>query len=424
MYMVDHSFDILLIGAGISGSATAYTLSKELENKGQNINIGVIDPDLEGELSSTLKNAGGVRSTWRNRANIELCKHSINFYESISDEIQFRKLGYYWMHDEQSWEEINKNYSLYKEYGLPVEFYTTAEVPRLLPFVDNSEDIFGLSVSRKAGLIDHYSLREFYRREARKRGVKFLDRVYINSIDIQNGSAVKASAYDLSSPKNNTKKIGDTVRSILVEGDVNDHYSELSLSYSVLINTAGAWGPRVSKMYGFNDNMIKPRRRQMVVIKCSDIDLSPYGMIIDTSDIYFHYDSGNILAGYSNMDEPYGYNFDFSFGGLTEGSPFVKYIWEPLWNRISAFEKVKFIRGWAGIYAETPDRSGYLGKVPGFDNIYESVAHTGRGLMISYGAAIALTDLVLEGKIRDELQSAASLSRTRPNGDLFEGLHL
>ena len=86
------------------GSASAYALSKELKEKGQNLSIGVIDLDLEGEHSSTLKNAGGVRATWRNRANIELCKYSIDFYETISEEIQFRTLGYYWMHAERSWE--------------------------------------------------------------------------------------------------------------------------------------------------------------------------------------------------------------------------------------------------------------------------------------------------------------------------------
>ncbi len=422
--MSNYSFDVLFIGAGIMGSASACALSKELEEKGQSLSIAVIDLDLEGEHSSTLKNAGGVRATWRNRANIELCKYSINFYETISEEIQFRKSGYYWMHDERSWEEIESNYPLYKKYDLPVELHSAGYIPRFLPFVDNLEGIFGLSVSKKAGLIDHYSLREHYRGHARERGVKFFDRIYVKEIVIQNGKASQVIADDLRSSDTESKNLDGIVQSILTEGEVGHNFKEISFKCHTLINTAGAWGPRVSEMYGFKDTMVKPRRRQMVVMKCPDVDLSSYGMIIDTSDIYFHDESGNILAGYSNMDEPYGYNFQFSFGGMDEESLFVNYIWLPLWKRISKFEKVKFIRGWAGIYAETPDRSGYLGKVPGLENVYESIAHTGRGLMISYGAGVALADLILEGKIREELRSAEDLSRERPEGDLFEGLHL
>ncbi len=422
--MTHHSFDILFIGAGIMGSASAYALSKELEKKGQHLNIGVIDLDLEGEYSSTLKNAGGARATWRNRANIELCKYSIDFFETIAEEIQFRKLGYYWMHGDKSWEEINSNYPIYKEYGLPVELYAATETPGFLPFIDNLEGIFGLSISKKAGLIDHYSLREYYRRHAREGGVKFFDRMYVKEIVTQNGRVSQVVAYDLKTSDTGQKNLDAVVHDILVESEVSDSFKEVSFKCDVFINTAGAWAPRVSKIYGFEDTMVKPRRRQMVVMRCQDLDLSPYGMIIDTSDIYFHNESGNILAGYSNMDEPYGYNFEFSFGGMDEESLFVNYIWQPLWKRISKFEKVKFIRGWAGIYAETPDRSGFLGKVPGLINVYESIAHTGRGLMISYGAAVALSDLILEGKIREELASAEDLSRARPGGDLFEGLHL
>jgi len=422
--MSDYGFDILFIGAGIMGSASAYAFSKELEKKGKNLSIGVIDLDLEGEHSSTLKNAGGVRATWRNRANIELCKYSIDFFETISEEIQFRELGYYWMHDEPSWEEINRNYPVYKKYDLPVEVYSADDIPRFLPFVDNLAGVSGLSVSKKAGLIDHYSLREYYRREARKKGVKFFDRLYVKEIVIQNGLASQVTAYDLKTSDADNESVDGIVQSILTEGEIKHRFKEVSFGCGVLINTAGAWGPKVSEMYGFKDTMVKPRRRQMVVMKCPEVDLSSYGMIIDTSDIYFHNESGNILAGYSNMDEPYGYNFEFSFGGMDEESLFVNYIWLPLWKRISKFEKVKFIRGWAGIYAETPDRSGYLGKVPGLENIYESIAHTGRGLMISYGAGVALADLILEGKIREELRGAEGLSRKRPEGDLFEGLHL
>ncbi|MGH7902482.1 MAG: FAD-dependent oxidoreductase, partial [Thermodesulfobacteriota bacterium] len=109
---------------------------------------------------------------------------------------------------------------------------------------------------------------------------------------------------------------------------------------------------------------------------------------------------------------------------IEEKSLFVKYIWSPLWQRSSKFERLKIIRGWAGLYAETPDRSGYLGRVPGLKNVYECVAHTGRGLMISYGAGKALSDLILDSSFREELRHARDLSRERPSGELYEELHL
>ncbi|MGH7901867.1 MAG: NAD(P)/FAD-dependent oxidoreductase, partial [Thermodesulfobacteriota bacterium] len=177
--MSDFNFDFLFIGGGVLGSSCSMALAKGFEDRGQSASIGVIDLDLEGEHSSTLKNAGGVRSTWRNRANIELCKYSIVYYEAIKNEIQFRQHGYYWMHDENSWQEIIANYPLYKEYKIPVELYHPEKIPEILPFVDNLNGISGLSISRSAGLIDHYSLREHYRSEARKRGVQFLDRFYV-----------------------------------------------------------------------------------------------------------------------------------------------------------------------------------------------------------------------------------------------------
>ena len=95
-------FDYIIIGAGILGSACAYSMSRKLETLGKRNRIAVLDLDLEGEFSSTLKNAGGVRATWRNEANIQLCNYSIGFYESIGKEIDFKQTGYYWLHNEQT----------------------------------------------------------------------------------------------------------------------------------------------------------------------------------------------------------------------------------------------------------------------------------------------------------------------------------
>ncbi len=417
--MADYEFEYLIVGAGVLGSACAYALSKKLESKGRGVSIGVVDLDLEGEFSSTLKNAGGVRATWRNRANIELCKYSIDFYETIKDEISFNQKGYYWMHGERSWEEINKNHLIYEEYGLDVSLHRTQEIPDYLPFVHNFKGIDGLSISRTAGLIDHYSLREYYRKQARSRGVEFLNRRYVKDIHLKNNRVYELEAYDMRSVRG-----AANIEAVLKDPGAAKQYGVNKYRCDVLINTAGAWAPYISLLYGFEDEMIKPRRRQMVVIKCPDIDLSDYGMIVDTSLVYFHKEAENILAGYSNMDEPYGYNFDFSFGGMDTNSVFVKYIWEPLYARIKDFERVKLVRGWAGVYAETPDRSGYIGRVPGFENVYECAGHTGRGLMISYGAGSAMAELIVDGELGTELSRAVDLSRERPSGNQYEGLHL
>ncbi len=417
--MKTKKYDYLFVGAGILGSAGSMALAQKLYDKGSKAKIGVIDVDLDGEHSSTLKNAGGVRATWRNRPNIELCSYSIKFYEQIRDEIQFRQLGYYWLHDEGSLVEIESSLDLYNEYGLEIKLFSVDQIKRFLPFVDNLDGVSGLSVSKNAGLIDHYSLREHYRSCAKNLGVDFIDRCYVKDIVMKDNRVSSIIALDVKGINNS-----ELIKKYLIEKDINTPHRIVSFDCDFLINTTGAWSPGISKLYGYIKDDIKPRRRQMLVIHNPKIDLSPYGMIVDTSDVYFHDEGNYILAGYSNMDEPYGYNFDVSFDKIEDNSPFVKYIWEPLWFRISNFEKIKLIRGWAGIYAETPDRSGYIGRVPGLENVFECVGHTGRGLMISYGAGQAIADLLVEGKLRIELESAYDFSRERPSGELFEELHL
>ncbi len=415
--VADLSFDFLFIGGGIMGSSAAMALSEKL---GTGRGVGVIDVDLEGEHSSTLKNAGGVRATWRNRANIALCKYSIDFYRTIGDRVQFRELGYYWLHNDATWRVVNANHPLYEEYGLRVELHPALDVPDILPFVDNLKGIAGLSISRNAGLIDHYSLREYYRAEARKRGVEFLDGLFVREIALRGGRAEVVVAEWVLGGEGKT----EAVKRYLTYGARDEAKDTVSIGCKVLINTAGAWSPRIAALYGFEDRGIKARRRQMSLVSCPGLDLSPWGMIIDTSDVYFHQEGEYILAGYSNMDEEYGYKLDFTFGPADESSQFFRYIWAPLYSRISGFERLKLIRGWAGLYAETPDRSGYLGRVEGLKNVYECGGHTGRGLMISYGAGAALADLIVDGRFREGLESAGDLARERPSGALYEELHL
>jgi sarcosine oxidase subunit beta len=56
------------------------------------------------------------------------------------------------------------------------------------------------------------------------------------------------------------------------------------------------------------------------------------------------------------------------------------------------------VRGWAGLYAVTPDRSGIAGSVGGFANLFEAHSFTGRGVMQSSGIAEGMAALITDGR--------------------------
>ena len=149
--------------------------------------------------------------------------------------------------------------------------------------------------------------------------------------------------------------------------------------------------------------------------------MTPYGMVVDTSRVYFHPEGGNILAGFVIKDEAPGYRFNY------DSDFFESFIWPALYNRSTRLERLKHISGWGGLYSYTPDTSGILGKIPGYQNLYEAHSFTGRGVMQSYGVALAISDLILDGRFR--AIDAAALSRDRfkssdPSVLLHEGLHI
>jgi sarcosine oxidase subunit beta len=143
-------------------------------------------------------------------------------------------------------------------------------------------------------------------------------------------------------------------------------------------------------------------------------------MIVDASGLYFHPEGPHVLAGYSIPDEPPG--FDFGYDGQDF---FETHVWPRLAHRSSAFERCGHVRGWAGLYDVTPDRSGIAGAVAGFANLYEAHSFTGRGVMQSHGVAHNLAALIATGRFADI--DLSPLSRERfddPARWVVEDLHI
>ncbi len=372
------SFNILIVGGGIIGSSIAMALAEQGAT-----GIGVVDCDLSGKWGSSERNAGGVRATWGAAVNIDLSNASILFYQSVAEAVGFQQKGYLWLYDESAWPEAARRMDLQTRLGVTVVPLPQDAIPRRFPFLDRLGGVYKAIFSPNDGLINPNLLKSYYRSKAESSGVQWIDHQAVSSVTVKSD---KVQSVEL-------KRIetDEAVAQYLVDENLPDEAEKTTLKTGILVNAAGCWAPRLSALYG-QTTPARPLRRQVAIIHGQDIDLSPYGMVVDTTGLYFHHEAGHILSGYAVPSEAPGYCFDDEGEGF-----FMTEVWPRLSARSSRFDRLKRTGGWAGLYAVSPDKSAIIGAVSGLDNVYEAHSFSGHGVMQSYAAGRGLAELILSG---------------------------
>ncbi len=396
----------IIIGAGVIGSGLAYELSRRGIN-----DLHLIDPDFEGPLSSSERNAGGVRHLWQHPINVELARHSISFFEKIQKEIGFQRSGYLWLYSKEQTDSAHSLWEHTQRMNLDYELLQVADIKAKHPFIDKTEDLGCALFGKRDGLINSNALKNYYRTEAKSNGVKFHNLTLVTNLSEQNQKA-KVRMKKLRSASDSEES--------LTHPEKESDFQEETWTADFVVICAGAWSRELLTPL-VRDPLVKPVRRQVSVFKTDSDAPRNFGMIVDTSRVYFHPEAGNIISGFVIKSEKPGYHFNY------DTDFFESHIWPALFERSSSFERLKPITGWGGLYSYTPDITGILGQIPGYTSLYESHGYTGHGLMQSYGAAIAMSELITLKKFTTI--DAKGLSRNRfdaePNAELLlENLHI
>jgi FAD-dependent oxidoreductase domain-containing protein 1 len=403
---VPERLDVIVIGAGIVGSSLAMGLAE------RGLNVLVVDLDLSGRLSSSEKNAGGVRATWWQPVNIALCRASIRYYESVREEVGFRQRGYLWLYDAETWPKALAHLPVQRKLGHSIEVLTAGEVHRRVPEIDHPDGIAGATFAPADGLINSNLLKEHYRSRSRAKGAKYLDRVFIHAIDIDSDE-VRLGCWRCEEPLSDAF----LTRMMTQDGRGESERGHLfELRAEAIAITAGAWSENALKLIGL-ETLSSPVRRQICLVDSRATNLSAYGMIVDTSGLYFHNEGPCILAGYSPPDEPPGYHFHYDGDTF-----FTEEIWPRLYARMSCCERLRHVTGWAGLYSVTPDRSAIVGRAA--PRVYEAHSFSGRGVMQSYGAGQALAELIATGSYRRFDAGALDRGRFARGEPAWEELHI
>jgi FAD-dependent oxidoreductase domain-containing protein 1 len=381
----------IVIGAGIVGSAIAYELSRLGVD-----DLHVLDPDLRGAFSSSERNGGGLRHYWEHPVNVELARATISLCESHQSAVEYRPHGYLWLFTDDSAAEGETMLAHALANGLPYYPLARKEISTKYPFIDKTGDLaFGV-FGPKDGFVNASALKTFFRDAAQKRGVAFHDQRWVTQVES-----------DRTRRRIQVMEIPDlpTAQAYLQHpAEIGKGHPSETWEAEFVVIANGAWAKQLlSPLVG--NSRIKPFRRQLVRIKCHGFDPSPYGMVIDPSGVFFRPEGRNLIAGLITKDEPSAYRFDY------DATFFEEQIWPPLFERSRHFENLKAISGSSGLYSHTPDNSGIIGEVAQAPRVFEAHSFTGRGIMQSYGVAIAVSDLVT--KHHFERIDASALSRHR-----------
>jgi FAD-dependent oxidoreductase domain-containing protein 1 len=384
------SNDIIIIGGGIVGCATAYALSKRTLAK-----IIIIEQDTSYQDCSTTRSAGGVRQQFSTPENIALSQTTLALLKGLTTEfgsgadVSFREQGYLLLATNEGLPILNKNVALQNRLGADITLLRSDALKSRFPWLDTTNiagGSFGLSGE---GWIDpsaylnllHLALRrhDVNIRQAKVRGVVRAQN-HIDSVILENGEHVTGTTF---------------------------------------INTAGAWSGQIAKLAGLV-LPVEPRKRYVYVVDTRDtVDaLRAAPLTVDPTGVWFRPEGRKFICGVSPSEANEPKAIDLSD---IDESPFHDIIWPTLAARIPAFESIKLINAWAGYYDyNTFDQNALIGRHGEVDNFYVVSGFSGHGLQQAYGAGRALAELIVDGKFTTLDLSRFNPNRVADNAPIFE----
>jgi glycine/D-amino acid oxidase-like deaminating enzyme len=408
-----HTIQTLIIGGGIAGASLACSLAERGARRG----VAIVDIDVFGKLSSSELNGGGVRCTFAEPVNIKLSLASTKYYLQHAKKFDFRQRGYFWMYDEELWEESKRFLPLVRSFGLPVEELTTAQVKVKFPVLGDVSDLAGATFTPFDGRLSPHRLRMHYLDVAQRGEVELLDRWEVVGIE------------GMSAPFTVTmsRVSGRAVKRVLTDAAASaksQAAEELVVRADRIVNAAGPWAPKIAQLYGCS-LPVTPLPRQVYLLRHPDVNLEPLPFFLDyPQDIYFRYYERDrqpcTLVSWSDpLEQP---RVDFTNHGVAYYEKHVKPL---LVRRLPAMERGELIGGWVGHYELSPDKGAIVGAVPERAGLFNYCGLSAHGVMQSRALGEAMAALLVEGAWPEEFElDELSEARFGPKKLLVESMYV
>jgi glycine/D-amino acid oxidase-like deaminating enzyme len=353
--------DVIIVGAGLIGCATAFHLSQ------RGVKVTVLEKNTVG-AGGTGRSSAIVRQHYSNELTARMALHGLRvfqeFDERVGGECDFRKTGWVTIASADDLDGMAANVQLLQSYGIDTELLTAADLQAMVPGMD-TKDLGAVVHEPESGYADPHLTLFGYADAAKRLGTTIVQDCRVTGIRFAGGRVAgvdtPAEAYDA----------------------------------PVVVNCAGPWGAQVAEMAGVSAPIICSRVQVAVFRRPGGFSTHPVVMDF-INGIYLRPETGNIsLVG--SIDPAEAKDVvdpdDFPEHATTE---FLIEMGEQFVKRYPPMETSECLDGYASIYSITPDWHPIIDEVPAGSGNFLCSGFSGHGFKLAPAVGLMTADLILK----------------------------
>ena len=364
------TFDVVIVGGGVVGSACAWYLRKHSFTG----SIAIIEKDTAYQSGCTARSAGGIRQQFSTPENIELSKFGLKLVRNLKDEfgpeadVSFREQGYLILASASSMPILEQNHAVQIAHGADNVILKDSDLGARFPWLVTDGLAGGCLGLSGEGWIDPYSLMSLLRKGAMAKGVEVIagevtgitmDERRITGVTLSTGEAIGCGT---------------------------------------LVNAAGTGAGALAAMAGI-ELPVDPRKRYVYVLDCPAATEALHNapLTVQPSGVYFRPEGRNFICGLSPEEHEEPADMDWE----VDHAWFEERVWPVLAERVPLFEAVKVISAWTGHYDYNAlDHNAVIGPHPEIANFLFANGYSGHGLQQGPASGNAIAELIVHGQYR------------------------
>ena len=389
--MTKQLYDVIMVGGGVMGCATAYYLLK----KDPQLKVAIVEKDPTYEFCSTVLSDANIRLQFNVKENIQISQYGLKVLETFAADmavdgvkanVTFRQQGNLFMADAAGKDAALKGLATQQSLGCPVEWLSPTQIKKRFPLFE-VDQLAGGTFGSMDGTMDAHAILMAYKNNAVELGADYI--------------------------------VGEVEGVLKTTGQVSGVRlgSGEELVAKFVVNSAGAWAQKIARTAGV-DIPVDPIKRQVFVFETNVETEVVYPLTVLPSGLYLIQEHANIfMAGKILPDDPVGFEFSWN------RQIFIDHLWPELFEYIPAFDQLKIARGWAGLYAvNTFDGNAILGEWPELKGFILANGFSGHGFQQCHAVGRFLAELILDQTPALDL-SIFSPQRILDNTPVFESEH-